>query len=723
MVRPTPYPVMKPRSTLNPMLFAAVLLTALSTRAASLNDPDVPESARTLPFSPPALPAPSPVPESQLAKPPPLRTAPLDVAQLPKPATPTPPRQMEKLGRGLVVLYQGNKKAWVSWRMLGTDPDNIAFNVYRSAGGRPPVKLNKEPIANVTFYQDTDVDPTGTNEYAVKPVIDGVEGEFSKPFLNKLPANPPTRNYIEIPMKTPPGYTINDCSVGDLDGDGEYEIVVHMTGVARDNSQAGVTGEPVIQAYKMDGTMLWQINLGKNIREGAHYTQFLVYDFDGDGRAEMICKTAPGTIDGTNNWVLMGNDDPRIDYRNQSGYVLSGPEYLTVFDGLTGKALATTHYIPARSPNLNPTGQEINQLWGDAYGNRLDRYNAAVAYVDGVHPTAIMCRGYYTWTNLVAWDWRDGKLTQRWYFNGNDYTPPGRGGAGNVPRYNGQGDHNLNVADADGDGKDEIIYGAMVVGSNGKPFWSTNYGHGDAMHTSDLDPDNPGLEEFDIQERFSDAGAHMNDLRTGKTLWKLPSVAAATSGGDAGEGPGRGLAADIDPRFPGYECWAVGAGVTGLYSAKGERISNNKPSSCNFLIQWDGDTLYELLDGNHIDKWNWDTQSTVRIFTAEGCSSNNGTKSTPCISGDLFGDWREEVALRTTDNTAIRIFMSEIPTAWRTYTLMHDPQYRLGVAWEQSCYNQPPHPGFYFGANMPKPPKPNIVVIEPKPLPAAANKK
>lgn len=716
---------MKPLPNLRPLLFTVALCAVFTVRAASLNDPDVPESAKKVPFSPPALPPPTPVPESQLAKPPPLRTTPLVVAQLPKDPN-QPPRQMEKLGRGVVVLNQGNGKVWISWRMFGTDPDDIAFNIYRSTGGRPPVKLNKEPITDVTFYQDTGVDTSSTNEYAVKPVIKGVEGEFSKPFLNKLAANAPVRNYIEIPMKTPPGYQINDCSVGDLDGDGEYEIVVHMASAGRDNSQAGITGEPILQAYKMDGTMLWQINLGKNIREGAHYTQFLVYDFDGDGRAEMICKTAPGTIDGTNNWVLMKGDNPNADYRNQSGYVLSGPEYLTVFEGLTGKALDTVKYVPARAPDtLNPTGQEINQLWGDAYGNRLDRYNAAVAYADGVHPSAIMCRGYYTWTNLVAWDFKDGKLTQRWYFNGNDYTAPGngRGADPTIPRYNGQGDHNLNVADADGDGKDDIIYGAMVVRSDGKPLWSTNYGHGDAMHTSDLDPDNPGLEEFDIQERFSDAGAHMNDLRTGKTLWKLPSVAAATAGGDAGEGPGRGLAADIDPRFPGYESWSLGAGMTGLYNDKGERISNNHPSSCNFLIQWDGDTLFELLDGNHIDKWNWETQSTVRLFTAEGCASNNGTKSTPCISGDLFGDWREELALRTTDNSAIRIFVSEIPTNWRMYTLMHDPQYRLGVAWEQSCYNQPPHPGFYFGANMPTPPKPNIVLVEPKLPPATITKK
>lgn len=713
---------MKPLSTLHPLLFMSLFAAAISLHAASLNDPDVPESAKKVPYSPPALPVPGT--ETALAKPPPPITGPIKVATLPRDPN-QPPRQMEKLGRGVVALYQGEGKAWISWRMFGTDPDNIAFNIYRSTGGKAPVKLNPAPITTVTFFQDTGLDTSTTNEYAVKPVINGVEGEFSKAFLNKLPANPPVRNYIEIPMKTPQGYSINDCSVGDLDGDGEYEIVVHMTGVGKDNSQGGVTSEPILQAYKMDGTMLWQINLGKNIREGAHYTQFLVYDFDGDGRAEMICKTAPGTIDGTNNWVLLPGDDPKADYRNPNGYVLSGPEYLTVFEGLTGKALATVKYVPARAPDtLTPSGAEIKQLWGDDYGNRLDRYNAAVAYVDGVHPSAIMCRGYYTWTNLVAWDWRDGKLTQRWYFNGNDYTPTGnpRDSDPTIPRYNGQGDHNLNVADADGDGKDEIIYGAMVVGSNGKPFWSTNYGHGDAMHTSDLDPENPGLEEFDIQERFSDAGAHLNDLRTGKTLWKLPSVAAATSGGDAGEGPGRGLAADIDPRFPGYENWASGAGMTGLYNIKGGRISDKKPSSCNFLIQWDGDTLFELLDGNHIDKWNWETETTVRIFTAEGCASNNGTKSTPCLSGDLFGDWREELALRTTDNKAIRIFVSEIPTTWRTYTLMHDPQYRLGVAWEQSCYNQPPHPGFYFGANMPNPPKPNIVLVEPK-LPPAIVKK
>jgi rhamnogalacturonan endolyase len=250
-----------------------------------------------------------------------------------------------------------------------------------------------------------------------------------------------------------------------------------------------------------------------------------------------------------------------------------------------------------------------------------------------------------------------------------------------------------------------------VIDDNGKGLFSTGLGHGDAMHVSDLDPSNPGLEMFRIQERFDDAGAHMVALKTGKVLWRKPSIKAATSGGDKGEGPGRGVAFDIDPRYPGMESWTAGAGVQGVWNAKGEQIGDIKPGSCNFAVWWDGDLLRELLDKNHIDKWNWTTQKTERIVTAEGCTSNNGTKATPCLSADILGDWREEVIWPTTDGKQLRIYVSTIPTEHRFYTLMQDPEYRLSIAWQNVAYNQPPHTSFYIGPGMKPPPKPNITLV------------
>lgn len=619
-------------------------------------------------------------------------------------------RQMEKLSRGVVAINQGEGKVFISWRMFGTDSDKIAFNLYRETDGKA-VRLNDKPIADVTFFVDDKADLKKTNSYFVRTTAaGGKEQETSAKFT--LAANSEARQYLSVPLQTPSGYTPNDASVADLDGDGEYEIVLHQVGRGRDNSQAGFTTEPILQAYKLDGRLLWTINLGKNIREGAHYTQFIVYDLDGDGKAEIACKTADGTIDGKGkvigdakaDWrapegTFVEVDNPEGGGRKQniSGKILSGPEYLTVFDGMTGGEVFTTDFIPPRHPTkLNPTGNELNEIWGDGYGNRADRFLAAVAYLDGEHPSLIMSRGYYTRTVIAAWDFRNKKLTKRWVFD-SDSSEENR-------KFRGQGNHNLSIGDIDGDGKDEIIFGAMAVDDNGKGLYSTGFGHGDALHLSDLDPDRPGLEVFDIQERFDDAGAHFRDARTGEILWKKPSIKA----GEDGEGPGRGLSLDIDPRYRGFESWVFGAGVTGLFNAKGEKISDKTPRSCNFGVFWDGDLLSELLDRNTISKWNWKNETTDVIFTAEGVMSNNGTKATPALSADIFGDWREEVIWRSNDNRELRIYTTTIPTKYRFYTFMHDPQYRESIAWQNVAYNQPPHTSFFIGEGMKQPPKPLI---------------
>jgi len=591
-------------------------------------------------------------------------------------------RQMEKLGRGLIAVRQNNDSVYVSWRVLGTDPDDIAFNLYRKTGTSEAIKLNHDPITQSSNFIDAGVKFGLANSYFVKPVLKGHEAEASKAFT--LAANQAVQQYLTIPLKTPAGYTPNDVSVGDLDGDGEYDIIVHQTGRGRDNSSNGLTDPPIFQAYKLDGTFLWEINLGKNIREGAHYTQFMVYDLDGDGIAEMVCKTADGTVDGKGKVI----GDATKDYRNSNGKILDGPEFLTVFSGRTGEALATTDYIPARG-DIGSWGGKGGNGKNDNTGNRVDRFNACVAYLDGIHPSVVMCRGYYGRTVLAAWDWRNGKLTSRWVFDTKDGKNP----------FSGQGNHNLTVADVDGDGKDEIIYGSMCVDNNGKGLYTTGLRHGDAIHVSDLDPEHPGLEVFgvhEIEEGTKGPGAAVYAAKTGEILWK----------GSDDEDVGRGVADNIDNTRYGAQMWWSGS--NGLYDIKGNRIGD-QPRSTNFLIYWDGDLSRELLDGNHIDKYNGG-----RLFTADGCVSNNGTKSTPALSADLFGDWREELILRSYDNQSLRIYTTTIPTEHRNYTLMHDPQYRLSIAWQNDGYNQPPHTGFYFGYGMKKAPKPNIVLVEPK---------
>ncbi|HBU83191.1 MAG TPA: rhamnogalacturonan lyase [Paenibacillus sp.] len=578
-------------------------------------------------------------------------------------------RQMEFLDRGVVAVKTGTG-VFVSWRLLGTEGSNVSFNVYRDG-----TKVNASPITNSTNLQDAS--GTSSSKYTVRAVVGGTEQTAS------AAASVWGNNYLSVPLSVPAGgttpdgvaytYSANDASAGDLDGDGEYELIVKWDpSNSKDNSQSGYTGEVFIDAYKLNGTRLWRISLGKNIRAGAHYAQFMVYDLDGDGKAEVAMKTADGSKDGTG--VVIG--DASKDYRNSSGYVLSGPEFLTIFNGQTGKALSTVNYEPARG-NVSD--------WGDNYGNRVDRFLAAIAYLDGERPSLVMARGYYTRTVLVAYNWRDGQLTKQWTFDSNT-----SGNSG----YAGQGNHNLSVADVDGNGKDEIVYGAMAVDDNGKGLYTTGLHHGDAMHLSDLDPDRAGLEVFQVHETPSNAGVEFRDARTGQLIWGIPTT----------KDIGRGMAADIDPRYKGAEVWADG----GLYTAKGQKIGTTLPSSTNFGIWWDGDLLRELLDSNRIDKWDYANSKTVNLLTASGVSSNNGTKSTPNLQADLFGDWREEVVWRTNESSALRIYTTTAVMDKRIYTLMHDPVYRLGVAWQNVAYNQPPHTGFYLGDGMSTPPVPNI---------------
>ena len=578
-------------------------------------------------------------------------------------------RQTEKLDRGVVAVPRGDGGALVSWRLLADDPEEVVFNVYRQTAGQAAVKLNEQPLAGPTCFVDSQVDLKGENRWFVRAMVGGRELEASPVFV--LSEEAARRPHISIPLRTPPGYTPNDASVGDLTGDGRYEIVLHQAGRGRDNAQAGTTDPPILEAYTLDGGFLWRIDLGPNIREGAHYMQFIVYDLDGDGRAEVACKTADGTTDGVGAAI----GDVHADYRNRQGYVLDGPEYLTVFDGRTGAALATVDYIPPRGDVAG---------WGDDYGNRVDRFLACVACLDGLRPSLVMCRGYYTRAVLAAWNWRDGKLTHVWTFDSDDGAP-GNGA------YRGQGNHNVSVADVDGDRRDEIVYGACAIDDDGSGLYSTGLGHGDAMHLADIDPSRPGLEVWAIHERPQhEYGVNLRDAATGKVLWGLPL-----------RDPGRGLAMDIDPRHEGYECWANNS--DGLYSCRGARIAGAKPNSCNMGIWWDGDRLRELLDGGrggaYIDKWDYTEGTTRRLLDGGtyGCVTNNGTKANPCLCADILGDWREEVIWRTRDGRELRVFSTPIETEHRRATLTHNAVYRLGIAWQNVAYNQPAHTECYLG--------------------------
>jgi rhamnogalacturonan endolyase len=601
-------------------------------------------------------------------------------------------RQAEFLDRG-VVAVKTDAGVFVSWRLLGDESYGAGFHLYRD--GR---KVNRKPLSEATNFLDEGGTPSSI--YTVRRVGDGGRnchddrGRKDRGCAGDSAAVWPG-SYLSIPLVrpadgvTPAGeaytYRANDASVGDLDGDGEYEIVLKWDPTnQKDNAQGGYTGEVFVDALKLDGTLLWRVGLGRNIRAGAHYTQVMVYDFDGDGKAEVAMKTADGTTDALGTVI----GDPAADYRNTAGYVLAGPEFLTMFEGRTGKALATIDYLPPRG---------VVGAWGDTYGNRVDRFLGGVAYLDGRHPSLVMSRGYYTRTVIAAWDWKNGAFEQRWVFDSDV------AGA----QYRGQGNHQLSVADVDSDGKDEIVFGAMTLDDNGAILYTTNLGHGDALHVGDLDPERAGLEVFKVMESTSAPyGLASWDAATGEILW----------GKFTGRDTGRGMSADIDPRHAGEEMWSSGGG--GLNTAKGVPISTTTPSSINFGIWWDGDLSRELLDHNfdtvpragvgRIDKWDYEAGVAVPILTAAGTFSSNDTKGNPALQADILGDWREEAIWRSQDSSELRVYTTTAPTPHKLRTLMHDPTYRLAIAWQNVAYNQPPHPGFFLGTGMQAPPKPNI---------------
>jgi rhamnogalacturonan endolyase len=596
-------------------------------------------------------------------------------------------RQMENLTRGMIAVRLSDGAVFTGWRWFGTDPDGLAFNLYRVSRGGMPVRVNAEPIAGPTQYIDREAGPGEALEYFVRPLLRGVELDACRS------AGVWQREYLEIPIVPIPDYRPGDASAADLDGDGELELVVHMTSRGRDNAFPGVTGTPILDAYEMTGTHLWRIDLGKNIREGEHYTQFMVYDLDGDGSAEVACKTADGTTDGKGTVLGDATKDWRTleDGSRRHGRVLEGPEYFTVFDGQTGAALKMVDYVPGRDP-IDGWGGIGGNGGNDNYGNRCDRFLACVAYLDGRRPSVVMCRGVYGRIVMAAWDWRGGVLSNRWVFDTGVSYPPFT----DASPFSGMGGHSLSVGDVDDDGKDEIVYQAMTVDDNGRGLYSTGRRHGDAMHVGDLDPGRKGMEVFLISEnedetvRFNTPGAGLHDARTGEMLW----------GHGPGVDVGAGLAADIDPRHPGCEVWG---GPGGLRNVRGKEIGP-KPRSTGWAIWWDGDLLRELFAGGTVTKWNWERGAEEPVFATRTRGASRG----PNLMGDLIGDWREELLMSSPDGRSLRLYTSTLPTPHRMRTLWHDPQYRLAIAWQNVVYNKPPHPSFYLGEGMAPPPRPNL---------------
>lgn len=575
-------------------------------------------------------------------------------------------RQVEALDRGLVAVTT-DEGILVSWRSFGTESNETVYELFRDGES-----VYKSEAGMSTCYLDN-----GGNESSVYTV--SVDGKLESDSVKPL-----EKNYFDIPLnrpdggKTPSGeaytYSPGDASCGDLDGDGEYEIVLKWDpSNAKDNAHDGYTGNVILDAYKMDGTQLWRIDLGVNIRAGAHYTQFLVYDFDGDGKSELVCKTSDGTVDGKGN--VIGKE--KADYRSSVGRILQGREFLTVFSGETGAELVTEQYDPARGSV---------DSWGDNYGNRCDRFLAAVAYLDGKTPSIVMCRGYYTRSVLAAYNFDGTSLNKVWVFDSSD--------KGNAS-YAGQGNHNLCVADVDGDGFDEIVYGQCCIDHDGTGLWNTGLGHGDAIHVGDFIPSREGLEVWGCLE--GSQGAYLADAKTGEVLFKYKSDRDV----------GRALADNFVPGNDSAEFMCATTSAVYRYdNGKVKPIAMTWEGGLNFAVYWTGALERCGLDGTNVYSY-----ELGNVLSAKGVTSINGTKATPCLTADLFGDWREEIVFAKANGKGLRVYLTDFDTEYRLPTLMHNTMYRCGVANENVAYNIPPHTNYFLGTGFELPEYPEVYTV------------
>jgi len=594
-------------------------------------------------------------------------------------------REMESLDRGVIAINQGGGKVYVGWRMFGLDPGSIAFNVYRATAGAAAAKLNASPITATTDYVDSGADVTKSNAYHVVPVVGGAEQDASAAYT--LPANAPAQQYLSIPLRDG-GLDYAQANVGDVDGDGQYEVIVKWSQSALTDPgvHTKATATVFVDAYKLDGSFLWRIDLGWNLEPGSDFTPVLVWDVDGDGKAEVITKTSEGTKDGTGVTIGDTDSDGTTDYRNSDGRVLSGPEFMSVFRGTDGKELTRTNWIARGSVSD----------WGDSTGNRSCRQQMGIAYLDGAHPSIIMSRGVYAYQVVQAWDYRGGALTKLWAWD--------NGGKGQSGEWYSSAQC-LRMGDANGDGYDEILKGPLALDRTGKILWDEKLlkGHGDYVHVGVFNPARTGLQIFRVLEAPSANGVAMLDAATGTVLW------GKTIAGDAS----RGYVSHIDSRQKGAQCWA-GQINNDLLNYDGSVIcSGTSPSNGDHWapIWWEAGMTRSITDefsgndGVHINHWNGSTCSLTELM-----KTGSGTRNTETIA-DILGDWREELVIGLPNE--IRVYTTTIPAGSRIYTLMHNPLYRLNVGQSSQRNFGTSHPDFYMGTGMTTPPAPDIKYVGP----------
>ena len=614
-------------------------------------------------------------------------------------------RNAEWLDRGAVAVHT-DEGILIQWRINADEYNirNLNFVVSKADKKGKLKALNKKGTQTGNY-----LDKTGKvgDEYTVQM------REKTK-VLETFTVKAMAKDYIAIPMQKPEkqpnlkgeliDYTLNDVTVGDLTGDGQYEYIVKWyPNNAIDSSQQALTAPTLFDAYTLDGTPLWRINLGLSLTSGAHYNQIAVADFNGDGKSEVFLKTGDGTrVYGVTNGkfdenkvlATIGNADDEgknikmDDVGGGMGHITGGAEYATFFSA-DGKEIDTVPYAL-------PLGESKD--WGDTWYNRSDRHNMGIGYIDGVKPSAVIGRGYYVRTAIAAYSLEGGKAKLLWKFDTNDHNKRGES----------KGNHNWIIADVDNDGKDEVVAGGLVLDDDGSILYVMDGedgrelgSHGDAIHIGQFFPDVEGLFIYEPHEDPNVASLELHDAATGETKLKWY----------ASKDAGRGIAANITSA-PGFEIWGTGGAKPenggSVYSVYGDIVNKDYRKaglSVNFKTYWDGDLLHELLDGKadaplDLTKYNEGSGSVETLKTFDGTSSNNSTKANPSLQADVLGDWREEILVRSADSKELRIYLTPYETKYKLFTLMHDPVYRNTVAAQNNGYNQPPCLSFYLGEDI-----------------------
>ena len=555
----------------------------------------------------------------------------------------------ENLNRGMLAVATAESKVYVGWRLLKADPRGTAFNVYRAVESAEPVRLNKAPVVAATDFVDEQPALGRPCAYWVRPVVGGRELDPSEKALLAADAGKGKPYYTSIKFQG--DYAPQKIAVGDLNGDGAYDFVIKQPSQGIDPAGApstdGLTYK--LEAYLSDGTFLWRKDLGPGIEPGIWYSPFVVYDFDGDGKAEVAVKTGPA------------------DAREADGRVRSGAEWVSILDGFTGKEIARADW-PPRDPRL-----------GDY--NRINRNQMGVAYLDGKTPCLLVSRGTYKLMVVDAYQFHDKKIKRLWHWDGDEETPVIRS----------QGAHNMHSADIDEDGRDEVVLGSAALDDNGTCLWSVGLGHPDKCFVTDIDPMRPGLEIFYAIEPWHDDGngVCLVEARTGKILWSL---------GRPTKHVGDGMVADIDPSIPGLECFAAedskgGSSARYLLSAAGKPLgAKDDVPGCRNWVFWDADLLRETFASGGRGRGAARGASIVKYA---GPALASGIEGRIVMTADILGDWREEVI--TVLPGEIRIYTTTIPAKDRRVCLMQDPVYRAEAAHRSQGYDQSPVTGYYLG--------------------------